>query len=677
MATQGPRLVVSVGADISNLVAGLTRAQQVTSSAANGMTNATNQATRSFTILNQTPFTFGANFQRAANSVTTSSRQTTAALNQTTAAATRTGAAVTSAALRMSTSQATYQNWGRVIQDLPFGLMGIQNNLTQLIPSIGLLGLGFSALIAGLTFLQVGTSAWTRGLTNNKKAVDESTQSNEDYLKSLEDVREASVKGAQDSAKELATLKALYSAYSNASLPLEKRKETYKQIQELYPAYFGNLSFEEKASKNVSVAYDKLTNSIIATGRARAAIDIITKNATDQLTNEEKIADFRGKLSKAEDELEKVREKNRQELVRTGLYNSEALRSAQSKREQDALKVVLEYRKNIYNLEAVNYNLQNASLRLQEKITEEVKKGAVISGSVGGALTKKDREDLKLLETTTVADKLGLIAKAKKEIFDLQGDIFRTDDAEKVAAIEDAIAGLNAQIKALESTTSQQQSTLGLEGLTANLPKAQKEIKKFVPEVTQFAKDTASLISNGITSGFSGIGDAIGSALANGDNVLEAFGASILGTIGDILMQFGKLTIAAGVASLALKSALKLGNPIAAIAAGTALVAVGAAVKGFSANIGKDDNQNSPGSTQRRIPGFAHGVTDFAGGIAKVHKNEALVNLSPGTDVIPATRAAGLFGGNETQIFIADTRISGEDIVISYNRTQRKNSRQG
>lgn len=41
------------------------------------------------------------------------------------------------------------------------------------------------------------------------------------------------------------------------------------------------------------------------------------------------------------------------------------------------------------------------------------------------------------------------------------------------------------------------------------------------------------------------------------------------------------------------------------------------------------------------IPSFAGGVENFAGGVAKVHKDEALVYMPQGTSVIPASRASG------------------------------------
>ncbi len=59
------------------------------------------------------------------------------------------------------------------------------------------------------------------------------------------------------------------------------------------------------------------------------------------------------------------------------------------------------------------------------------------------------------------------------------------------------------------------------------------------------------------------------------------------------------------------------------------------------------------------IPSHAMGVTNFAGGLAKVHRDELLVNLPRGTDVIPADVSRGLFRGagesgiqSNTQIYV-------------------------
>jgi hypothetical protein len=53
-----------------------------------------------------------------------------------------------------------------------------------------------------------------------------------------------------------------------------------------------------------------------------------------------------------------------------------------------------------------------------------------------------------------------------------------------------------------------------------------------------------------------------------------------------------------------------------------------------------------------KIPEFKKGVENFEGGLAFVHKNEALVNLSPGTSVIKASEVQGMTGGGRMNISI-------------------------
>jgi hypothetical protein len=77
----------------------------------------------------------------------------------------------------------------RVVQDLPFGFMAIQNNLTQLLPAAGAAGLAFSALMAGIQFAQVGLTYWTRGIKESDEALQASTKSVTDFNVKLVDAK--------------------------------------------------------------------------------------------------------------------------------------------------------------------------------------------------------------------------------------------------------------------------------------------------------------------------------------------------------------------------------------------------------------------------------------------------------------------------------------------------------
>ena len=91
--------------------------------------------------------------------------------------------------------------------------------------------------------------------------------------------------------------------------------------------------------------------------------------------------------------------------------------------------------------------------------------------------------------------------------------------------------------------------------------------------LTAISIDISGMLTDLISGAFASIGDAI----VSGDNVMASLGASLLGTIGGILVQLGEMAIGVGIGLEAIKEAFKSMNPFVAIAAGAALVALGAA----------------------------------------------------------------------------------------------------
>ena len=84
------------------------------------------------------------------------------------------------------------------------------------------------------------------------------------------------------------------------------------------------------------------------------------------------------------------------------------------------------------------------------------------------------------------------------------------------------------------------------------------------------------------------VGEAIGGLvgdLVSGGDAWGNFANAALSSFGDLAMSVGKMAIAVGVATLGIKAALESLNGWVAIAAGTALVALGAAVKSGLSNV--------------------------------------------------------------------------------------------
>lgn len=75
-----------------------------------------------------------------------------------------------------------------------------------------------------------------------------------------------------------------------------------------------------------------------------------------------------------------------------------------------------------------------------------------------------------------------------------------------------------------------------------------------------------------------GFAEGFGEMLSGGGN-LQGFSAMVAGTFADMAINVGKVAISTGIAVAGIKAALKSLNPVAAIAAGAALVALGTAVK--------------------------------------------------------------------------------------------------
>lgn len=80
------------------------------------------------------------------------------------------------------------------------------------------------------------------------------------------------------------------------------------------------------------------------------------------------------------------------------------------------------------------------------------------------------------------------------------------------------------------------------------------------------------------------IGQLVGDLLTGGD-AWNNFTTTALSSLADMMQQVGKMAIQCGTAMIGIKAALNLDNPYIAIAAGAALVALGAAVKAGLKNI--------------------------------------------------------------------------------------------
>lgn len=193
----------------------------------------------------------------------------------------------------------------------------------------------------------------------------------------------------------------------------------------------------------------------------------------------------------------------------------------------------------------------------------------------------------------------------------------------------------------------------------------QEEILRFGDQTEAALDNLAKAINSSIqglaVEGFSSIGAAIGTALASGDvsGVFKAFGNSVAEAVSAIGKQF----ISLGVAALLAKKALAtlFAQPGLAIAAGTALIAVAAALRTALA---------------KGVTGFAEGGLVFGPTLGLIGEGAGTSRSNPEI-IAPLDKLKGILGdsGGRAQPILLRTIIRGNDILLSNSRTNRSNNR--
>lgn len=175
----------------------------------------------------------------------------------------------------------------RVIQDMPFGFVAIQNNLTQLPQSFGALraatgstggafkallgsltgvgGIGFalSLVTSAVTLASVGFSAWTRGFGSNKKAIDEAKEAAEEYAKAIDGIRKSI-------ADEATRVSVLVTALKNETLSRDEKKQAILELKKINPQYFKDLKDEKGFIDQLTNSYFSYINSLKTAFEAKA-----------------------------------------------------------------------------------------------------------------------------------------------------------------------------------------------------------------------------------------------------------------------------------------------------------------------------------------------------------------------------------------------------------------------
>ena len=227
-----------------------------------------------------------------------------------------------------------------------------------------------------------------------------------------------------------------------------------------------------------------------------------------------------------------------------------------------------------------------------------------------------------------------------------------------------------------------------IEADTARMPKAFAEQQAVfaqgkldaLQKAAEFNNGINRILSQGASQLANGIGNALQSAIINGGNLASNLSKVLLGTIGSMAVQLGKLAIKIGITLEKVKLAFKGPNGLLAIAAGAALVALGSVFKAGAARIGGGGGggRRAMGSSVGGYTGgnSGGGFTAFANGGIISGPTMGLVGEYPGARqnpevIAPLNKLQSIIGksSNGGNINVTgEVRVDGQDLLIAIER---------
>ena len=522
-------------------------------------------------------------------------------------------------------------DFARVIQDAPFGIIGVGNNITQLAGSFQVLKnqtgstsaaikQAFSSILSSGNAIVLGisilTTAFTilqqKGFFNSEKAAKSLSERLDEYKDTLDSVNRATLAGVTNSEKELQRFRELTAQAQNLNVSDKNRLAAVNELQKQFPQYLGNLTKEQILTGQVGDSYDALTKQIIANAKAKAFSDEITQNSKDIRTLEKQQLDNANKILAKRIELEKAKAVSTESALRvSGQLAATDLTVSNVQSELNDL-----IKDQISSINESN-KIKQANLDLDVLINKELQNGAVFTDKQTKANKELNRsyEDLSKLDFLDPArlERTGAFFEGvEKQFTSIESGVARTRGIynENVAAITKS----NQQfVQSLQgSGISVEQFYAAIANGAADGFNSLGDFVQSLSTTQQFINDAFGALEKGIENTIGDVAFAIGDALASGGNVLQAGGAALLEGIAGIMNQLGQMAIEAGFTILAIKKSLETLNPYVAIAAGIALVALAGFVSSKAKKISKSGGGGGGGGSSIGSSG-AGGGSQFTG----------------------------------------------------------------
>jgi len=439
----------------------------------------------------------------------------------------------------------TLLEFNRVIQDAPFGIQGVANNIQQLTANFGQLTKDAGGTVPALKALAAGFIG-PQGILFGVSVVTSLLVTYGDRLFRAtgltKELTDATKEFAGSAKAELSTLQALLAIAGDEAQSRERRNDAVAVLQDKYPDYLKNLTTENTTTEAIKKSVNELSAAIENRAKVQGAQNLITKKAEELFIEQ----------TKAQAQYQKIIDELPQTLQRAQQANQAYARGLGASSNQ-----IFDIQKNEERQRDI------ANQRLSEDLSE------------AEAEYKKYVDQLATILATSPSLLSDFNVKTVNEVRDT------------AKALEATPIYTPEQLATIFGITPEAEEKLGAaaarlaETVNKSLQGAAQPVKAYMAEnekiLNEFNQNANSIIQRGIANTFADFGQVIGEGLVEGGVTMNRVGSALLGGFGSILIQLGELAIQTGVSMLAVFQALKTLNPWVAIAAGVALVAIGSA----------------------------------------------------------------------------------------------------
>ena len=484
--------------------------------------------------------------------------------------------------------------WGVKIAGVVAAIGPLLIMLGKVLQILPLIKVAIAALTGPVGLIIGAVGLLTTGLIMLSSRMKQSEGQTE-KLASVNDLATESIK------RETAELNMLLRIAKDENLSKSEREKAIKKLNDISPKYLGNLNLENINTDKARIATEKYTTALNDNARAKVIAEKVAKLQAERIDLEVSRTEA---LTKVEEAKGKAITSSREDE----LYLA-----------NQALKL--------------NQGIADFAEKEISLIDNQIKKFTGLEGviadageSAGNTLSTFEKLVAGMTANEAIQATTSAIEDLQSKIFKLQTGILPTSNLTK--DLTDANKQLSELTAGLDLLTGGQEINIDVnfntQGIEAEANKFFKDGKFTLPEVdtsnlnlslqkaNELVVDYGSIISSGIGD----IASAIGNAFAgNWDDL----GADLIGAMGKLAQQFGSLLIGMGTAAWHLKTTL-ITKPWLAIAAGAALVALGAAASAEASKMvnnatsgGGYDQSYSGGTSsyQQATPTYA--PTEFRG----------------------------------------------------------------